>query len=131
MACKMCKERGQTRPGDPPVCAFEEGQAFDDNFRCATLGALREIIINEDDRPVAHSRPVHLQCLESDEKYAVLRVENIPGIPDETIALFVGWYKSRGRTQALWLMSVFADPRRPTESECVAIINYYNERKSS
>lgn len=44
--CKMCRTRGQTWVGDPPVCAFALGGKFSsDNWNCATMNELRKLAL--------------------------------------------------------------------------------------
>ncbi len=42
--CKLCKERGKTWNGDNPKCAFVEGIFNRNNWNCATMNYLRDII---------------------------------------------------------------------------------------
>jgi len=83
MICKACKERGKTWKGTDPKCAFENGVFDSDNFRCATMGILRDI-----------SNPTW--C---DGQYASL----IP-IVDEGRYVVLSWYKQRGRTEGAWVL---------------------------
>lgn len=56
-----------------------------------------------------------------DQKYATVFVDEIDGA-DGALALWVTWYKDRGRTDGMWLLSSSKPPRAPTESECLAIV---------
>lgn len=109
MTCKACIERGQTWAGDKPQCAFESGAFSPGNWNCATVNMIRDLV---DEHAI--------YC--DDEKYAVLNISEL-GLGDtgQAIALWVQWYKSRGRTQSLLLLQIEDAPRPPTEDECVAI----------
>ena len=77
--CKRCVARGQTWPGDPPKCAFPEGVFVSDNWNCATMNELRDIVYklatwNEDQYTAA----IPLDC---------------------GWFIVLGWYKNRGRTE--------------------------------
>ena len=125
MKCKLCTERGKTWNGDDPKCAFDG--AFADNWNCATLNALRDICY-EGQNPMPG---VDYQYCE-DQKYATVKID---GIEDRRgcrigLALWVSWYKSRGKTDAVWVLSDDAPPRIPTEEELEAIIVYYANANS-
>jgi hypothetical protein len=116
MKCKACKKRGQTWNGSPPVCAFEN---FDQNWNCATLNAIREIAY---EGQVPMPAGVDYQYCD-DQKYSTIFVDHIDEVPG--LALWVSWYKSRGGTDAVWLLNYDGKPRRPTEAECLAICAAY------
>lgn len=121
MTCKLCKERGQTWNGDAPKCAFDG--TFADNWNCATLNALRDICYEgQDHMPLGVD---YQYC--SYQKYATVKIDGIEDSRGNGIglALWVSWYKSRGRTEAVWILSEDAPPRIPTEEELEAVIAYY------
>lgn len=119
MTCRACQERGQTWPGSPPTCAFDD---FDNNWNCATLNAIRDIVY-EGQHPMPHG--VDYQYCD-DQKYATVRIDHIDDLPSgNSMALWVSWYKSRGGTDAVWLLSQDIAPRRPTEADCIAICAAY------
>lgn len=121
MSCNMCKERGQTWNGGAPQCAFEDGGVFSpDNWNCATVNAIRDICYEGQDLPYG----VDYQYCE-DQKYATIKTD---GIEDMPMALWVSWYKSRGGTEAMWLLDNYDPPRQPTEQECVDIIEAYKQQ---
>lgn len=90
--CRACASRGgRTWNGDDPRCAFTSGRFDTDNWNCASLAELRNyadtgglVIYNDDSRAVA------------------LRFSQRSDDGDDEISgvLFLGWYKSPGRTEA-------------------------------
>lgn len=115
MTCAACKERGQTWNGDPPKCAFRGGKPFSpDNWNCATVGMIRDIVY---EGGVLPSEVDYQWC--DDQKYATVNVSQIEELG--ALALWVTWYKSRGRTEEMWLLTSGEKPRRPTEAECLLI----------
>lgn len=122
--CKLCKERGQTWNGGAPQCAFVGD--LSDNWNCATLNAIRDICYEgQREMPVG----VDYQYCE-DQKYATVKIDDVRDGRGNRIglALWVSWYKSRGKTDALWILSDDAPPREPTEAELTAIIAHYARR---
>ncbi len=118
MACKMCKERGKDWDGDDPRCAFDGD--FADNWNCATLNAIR-VICYEGQHPMPDG-VAYTYC--DDMKYATIRISEVDGI--DGLALYVEWYKSRGTTDAVWLLGGADEPRQPTEEECLAVISHFD-----
>jgi len=41
------------------------------------------------------------------------------------LCLWVSWYKSRGRTEAMWILDEDNEPRQPNFVELEAIIEHY------
>lgn len=122
MTCRLCKERGKAWPGDDPRCAFEEGY-FGDNWNCATANHIRDIVY-EGQNPMPPG--VDYQYCE-DMKYATVRLPDGLNIAGQPMALWVSWYKSRGETDAMWLLFCDREPRRPTAEECEEIIIAFNK----
>lgn len=124
MTCKMCAERGKTWNGDDPKCAFVG--AFEDNWNCATIGALRDICY-EGQNPMPAG--VDYQYCE-DQKYATVNIDDIetPNGNRIGMALWVSWYKRRGSTDAVWVLDNHHPPRIPTEEEVVTIVNHFRTR---
>lgn len=121
VTCEACQSRGQTWNGDPPRCAFDG--AFGNNWNCATLNALRDICYEGQD-PMP-SGVDYQYC--DDMKYATIRIDHIERQDGNRIgmALWVSWYKSRGTTDAVWVLDSDGPPRIPTENELLAIIAGY------
>ena len=117
MTCKMCKERGQTWEGDKPRCAFESGVFDEDNWQCATINALRDLVY-EGQSPMP-PRVDYRYC--EDQKYATVCIDGIEGA-DGALALWVSWYKNRGGTDQAWLLYDDGAPAKPTERQVLAIL---------
>lgn len=115
--CKRCQERGQTWHGDAPVCVLSGA-----NWNCATISAIREIC-GEWESP--HPRVEHRFC--DDQKYATIQINECVGCDGGRIglALWVTWYKRRGSTDAMWILSDDAPPRQPTIEELEIIIRSF------
>lgn len=118
MTCAACQKRGQTWSGSPPVCAFDD---WGGNWNCATLNAIRDIVY-EAQSPMPDG--VDYRYCE-DQKYATVLVDNVELPSGPALALWVTWYKSRGYTSGLWLLSEHDAPRKPTEADCLAICRAY------
>lgn len=118
MTCKMCLERGKNWKGGDPKCYFDGNP--EDNWHCATLDAIRDLC-----SPFKDKLPEGIQvqfC--DDEWYSTIKIDNlfIDG-PYIGLCLYLSWYKSRGRTDQIYIMG--DTPRKPTEEELLRIINYY------
>lgn len=125
--CRMCEERGQTWQGDSPKCAFVNGRRFTDNWNCATVGAIRDLVAQDDER----DRPAGIWVRYCDDQwFAVIDVHYIDNDHDEMDrripgdALFVSWYKHRGRTDGMWFLGS-CEPERPTEAQVLRVLEYY------
>ncbi len=118
MTCELCVERGKTWNGDDPTCAFENTHFSDTNWNCATVNKLRDIVYEGQKK-----FPVNVDyryC--EDQKYATIQIDDLDGV-DGALALWMTWYKSRGRTEGAWLLFSDRPPRLPTEKEIVSIVN--------
>ncbi len=93
----------------------------DHNWDCQTINKIRDICYEGQDLP----NGVDYQYCE-DQKYATIKVDEI-GINAK--ALWVTWYKNRGRTDAMWLLDSYEKPRKPTKEECLKIIDYYEKER--
>ncbi len=127
LQCKACQTRGKVWNGADPKCSFA-GEAFNgDGWNCATANLIRDLCEKEGDLRIHHL------CVE-DQHYATINTVdfNVLPVKDEKgylraqpVCLWVGWYKQRGRTEAMWLMFDASPPRCPTEEECLKILEYY------
>ncbi len=118
--CAMCLERKKDWNRSDPVCFLEDGP----NWNCATLNAIRDICYEgQNPMPIG----VDYQYCE-DQKYATIKIQDVELNNGNYIglALWVSWYKSRGKTDCVWVLNDDSPPRKPTEEELLAIINYYN-----
>lgn len=116
MTCKACMERGKTWAGDDPRCAFPNGGRFtSDNWMCATMDTVRDYCeeqLYEDpadicDKIVRVEDQTAIFIPVEDEE---LSLENI------AMAWYVSWYKRRGNTEALLLLTD-AGAELPTEQQ--------------
>lgn len=122
-ACEACKRRGKDWNGSDPKCAFLTGRFSPDNWSCATAGLIRELQPDLGDAPedgIFHKR-------ENDQNQMLVHIKDdcvgdghLPGL-----ALWVSWYKSRGRTDAMWLLNEHDSPVPPTEHDVLAIVIMY------
>lgn len=101
--CPMCEAHGKTWNGDDRKCAFKGGVFTSDNWKCATVSVLRRLA----------------------EENAIRTNDQWCGtIPFEDKFIIVGWYKSRGRTEAIWVMD--EETMHPiTLKEAEEVIEYY------
>lgn len=121
--CPACARRGKNWNGDEPRCAFAQGQAFNsDNWMCAAVNALRDLVYEGQ----AKLPPgVDYQYC-SDQKYATVRIDEVELNGERVgLALWVSWYKSRGGTDAVWILTEGQPPRLPTFDEVGAVLAYY------
>lgn len=94
---------------------------------CSTVNNIREIAQRDNCYGVHHRRT-------NDQNYATISTLDLSVLPYEDdewclqaqpVCLWIGWYKSRGRTEGMWLMFENVPPRVPTEEECLTIIKHY------
>lgn len=119
MTCPACLERGKTWNGSDPKCAFENDTFNPDNWNCATANMIRSVAQIEGHDDISY-------VWTDDENYATINVDPIGSQVDNALALWVSWYKGRGKTQAMWLLFDNRSPRQPTLEECIAIYNKYS-----
>ena len=125
MICKMCKERGKDWEGSDPICYFEDPVQ---NWNCATINAIRDIFAPEGGWVEPEDLPKGVCITRStDMTYGLICITNTGGEEGITGCLYVQWYKRRGATEALWLVQE-NEPRRPTERELLAIIQYFRKK---
>lgn len=127
--CKACQVRVKDWNGDDPKCAFATDVFSIDNWRCATIGKIRELVSSE-----RHDSILANLYGTDGQKYATVDTANIQVAKwsDEDgwetpnpVCLWIGWYKNRGSTEGMYLMFEHLPPRPPTEAECLAILKYY------
>lgn len=126
--CQACQARVKDWSGTDPQCGFTGGEFHGvNNFRCATATTLRALAKKDDVDGVSHTQA-------GDQHYATLSTSEFDVLPAEDgegrmnaqpVCLWIGWYKSRGRIEGMWLMFENTPPRPPTELECIAILEHY------
>lgn len=122
--CQACQSATKDWNGDDRRCAFSEGRFSSNNWMCATVDALRDLVY-EGQTPMPPG--VDYRYCE-DQKYATVVIDHVE-LEGERIglALWVSWYKSRGGTDAVWLLDSSSPPRTPTEAELRAILAAYGK----
>lgn len=133
--CNLCKITPKYWEGDDRLCAFQEDSFSINNWNCATLGKLRKLILEHFDG----KNPLDLDLVfrDDEERWVVIDLESVKltvydyesndPIPEDPTCLYIGWYKSRGKTSQLLLMYNDQPPRAPTEAETLKIIKYLEE----
>jgi len=115
--CDMCRSRGKTWNGDDPKCSFPRGGIFSaDGWNCATSNGIRDLCGQDEKHPSSDYR----YC--DDQNYSTIKIDEVDLESGPAMALWVSWYKRRGRTEAMWLLSNYDPPRLPTAADCAAII---------
>lgn len=118
--CAACRQRGKTWDGADPKCAFEADAPFSmENWNCATAGLIRDIC---EDR-AGHERVHHHETI-YDQHYATIDLTDIelPSCKEYAVVLCVVWYKHRGKTEQMYLLFDDQPAKRPTEADCLAIV---------
>lgn len=121
--CWECLGRGKTWKGDDPRCAFTGGNFVADNWCCGTAGLIRALCYEGTTLPPG----VDYQYCD-DQKYATINISHVEGVGG-ALALWVSWYKNRGRTDAMWLLFESKPPRPPSEKECRLIFDAYRPKE--
>lgn len=120
LRCRMCQAREKTWSGDDPKCSFPNGGSFDaGGWNCATANAIRDIC-GQDSQ---HIRSDYRYC--DDQNYATIKIDDVDLPSGPALALWVSWYKHRGRTEAMWLLCNEGQPRRPDALDCETIIDRF------
>lgn len=120
MQCLLCKNNPHPKGNDPRKCAFDG--TFQNNWNCGTINLIRELTF--EGQPTIPGIEYHF-C--DEQKYATVRISEVENESGDRfgLALWLTWYKSRGSTEAMWILSDKAPPRLPTEQELLAIHTYY------
>lgn len=88
MTCVECENRGKTWKGLDPKCAFEDEEFSKNNWNCATMNKLRDVIDNP--------------SWSDDQSTALIPM-------NDGRFILLSWYKNRGCTEGAWIID---------ESEC-------------
>lgn len=120
MKCEACKTRVKFWKGDDQKCAFASGPEWSqDNWNCATTGLLRSLFDDNSKLPEGVSHQWG-----DDQNTGMVCAQGLKS-EDRPLSMWMTWYKSRGRTEQMWLMFDNKPPRRPTEAEIVALASLY------
>jgi hypothetical protein len=117
--CLKC-DSAKTWTGDDIKCPFQDSEEFGNNWNCGLIIKIRQLcnIVVED----THLNMSH-QLIE-EQHYVFIKIDGVIEILGEV--LMVSWYKNRGRTDAMWLLSDVDDPVKPTQTDLEKILKYYD-----
>jgi len=117
--CKICNIKKNWN-GSDIICCFKDSQRFGDNWNCGLINRIRDLcklaIEGKDDR-------LHYQFCQ-DQKYVIIKTDDIA---DMGLCLYVSWYKSRGRTEAMWILDEYNQPKLPTINDLKTILEHYEQ----
>jgi len=114
--CTRCGCKKEWK-GDDPKCPFQGKNKFGDNWNCGHINKIRKLI--EDGLNKGDTRISYQYC--DNQKYCSINISET-GLG---LCLWVSWYKSRGRTDAMWVLNEDDEPRVPTFDDLQTIIDYY------
>lgn len=119
---KKCVKCGHVKnwSGDLITCPFQDSNKFGDNWNCGLIDKIRDLC---DLAMQGKDNRLHYQYCD-DQKYVTIKTDDIE---DMGLCLWVSWYKSRGQTDAMWLLYDYAKPKEPTFEELNTIVKYYSE----
>lgn len=119
-------------------CGFTPEGVFDpDNWNCPTINRIRNIVYEGYGWEHLEIHEVSYQYCD-DDKFATINLSYMWDEEREGCAfpmhdcLWVGWYKNRGKTNAMWLVGSYDEleglPRRPTRDELIRIADYFEDK---
>ena len=118
--CSKCNKE-KTWAGDDINCPFQENDVFNtDNWNCGILSQLRKIL------NVAKTVPISgISILNTpDITQSLISTEDID---NDYYSLYVMWYKDRGRTNSLLLLSGNNTVQTPSFEQVKNIVNHYEK----
>jgi hypothetical protein len=121
--CKVCGCK-KTWNGDDMSCPYQKpSSVFGANWNCGIINQVRDLC---DLAMEGKDYRLHYQYCE-DQKYATIQTDCIDDEIDESLGLclWVTWYKSRGGTDAMWILCNYEPPRKPTFKDLERIVKYY------
>ena len=110
--CKYCKTTPRDWSENDIKCYKEYGN---DNWTCETLLQIRNLQYTENEKISYH--------FYNDQN--TLQIE-VSDILNNGKWLWLTWYKHRGNTEQLWILSDRDDPRNPKIKELYKIIEYFS-----
>ena len=135
MKCNLCLNTKKTWSGSDRNCAFD-GDDFGNNWNCATVSGIRALSAF-----VRNGEPSQFPEIKGgvvdDQYFSVIPIGDVPNIESEDgddsgdlffFWLWTTWYKNRGCTEQMLLMSDDVPPMVPTEKDLLAIIDYYEAK---
>lgn len=111
--CPRCKAHGKPWTGDVPRCAFKSGVFSPDNWNCATVNDLRNIL----------SEALWNNC---GDQHACL----LSGV-EECCHVLLSWYKCRGKLSGAWMVTSEGDIKPLTLTEAERILAVHPTRKEA
>lgn len=123
--CEKCNCKKNWN-GSDITCPFQTSEKFGDNWNCGIIGKIRDLcelaMEGKDHR-------LHYQYCE-DQKYVTIKTDDIEPLRDGGdgrlgLCLWVTWYKSRGRTEAMWILDEKNPPREPNFEDLEVIVKHY------
>ena len=113
--CKRCGHK-KTWEGSDISCPFQFSEKFGDNWNCGIIGRIRGLKGNG----------VHLEQA-FDNTYLTINISDIDDINGDPIGmcLWVCWYKRRGATSVMWILSGDNPPQQPTFDQLEKILEFY------
>lgn len=123
--CKKCNCEKNWN-GDNIECPFQNSEIFGNNWNCGIINEIRDLC--ELGMEGKDYRIQYQYC--DDQKYVTIKTDDIEFERDDNydnlgLCLWVSWYKSRGRTEAMWILDEYNPPRKPKYQELRTIIDYY------
>ena len=112
--CKYCKSTKKYWKGDERKCYVGYGYY---NWNCETVNRLRSLQYL--DSPLVNYYHHNDQ--------STLQID-ISDILEGRLYLWMTWYKDRGRTDKLYILSDIEEPRKPTIQELYEIVKYFEGR---
>lgn len=126
VVCKECKENPKRWSGADRVCGFSIADSSTlfttQNWMCALLGQLRDLV--HDINGSSHEGRI-FTFWENDQNQALIQVQQVV-LSQRAEALWMTWYKSRGRTEKIVML---ADDKIwiPIESDIRRIVKHYQQ----
>ena len=114
--CEKCQCEKTWNGGDIE-CPFQDSDKFGENWNCGIIAKIRKL---------CESGKIGVQVSYCEnQKYVTIDIDELEECPG--LCLWVTWYKSRGSTEAMWILSENDTPRVPTFDELTMIIGYYSQ----
>lgn len=124
--CNKCNCKKEWT-GDDINCPFQDGDIFNsNNWNCGIIGKIRDLcdLAIESNDTRFHYR----YC--DDQKYATIDVSEVLFYEDSPgyLTMWVTWYKSRGGTDAIYLLDSYRTPVIPTFDLLEKVVQYYQKQ---
>jgi|GEM_PF-5845348 len=116
---KNCKKCGLVKiwKGLDMICPFKDDGLFELNWNCGIINQIRKL-----SELHGNYRINYQYC--DDQKYCSI---NIDDVDIDGICLWVSWYKNRGSTDAMFILSDCEPPRKPNYDDLKLIVDLFNK----